>query len=116
VTSRHVDLRAYQLAAELADDLFAVVERLPSLVRWSIGMQLIRSAGAIGANIAEGFGRSSEADIRRFLVMARGSLLETEHWIGRAESAGYMDDGRYDEALAELGRVLNGLIASRRLH
>src|SRR4051794_19793025 len=115
MTSRHVDLRAYQLGAQLADDLFGEIESLPSLVRWSVGIQLIRSAGAIGANIAGGFGRSSQADIRRFLVMARGSLLETEHWIVRVEAAGHIERRRFDEMLAELGRVLNGLVASTRL-
>ena len=113
--SRHADLRAYQLAASLADQIAADVARFPSHERWSIGIQLVRSCGSIGANIAEGFGRGTASDIRRFLIMARGSLLETEHWCERATAHGLLESDAYSDALAELGKVLNGLIKSKRL-
>jgi four helix bundle protein len=115
VGSRHTDLRAYRLAATLADGLTARVAAFPALERWAIGVQLARSAGSVGANIAEAFGRGTSADIKRFLVIARGSLLETEHWIDRAAARDLLDASAYDEILSELGRTLNGLIRSERL-
>jgi four helix bundle protein len=50
-----------------------------------LGKQLIRSSDSIGANIAEGSGRGTPIDNRRFLRMARGSLYETRHWLRRAK-------------------------------
>ncbi|MBW1839565.1 MAG: four helix bundle protein [Deltaproteobacteria bacterium] len=46
--------------------------------------QLIKSADSIGANIAEGTGRGSFKDNRRFARIARGSLFELKHWLRRA--------------------------------
>jgi four helix bundle protein len=46
-----------------------------------IAAQLIRSAGSIAANIAEGYGRFSQAAYRNHLSIARGSVFECESWL-----------------------------------
>ena len=81
---RFQDLEVYQLAEELADAIWEIVLKWGILARDTVGKQLIRAADSIGANIAEGSGRGSHADTRRFLRIARGSLLETQHWLRRA--------------------------------
>lgn len=81
---RFQDLEVYQLAEELADAVWAIVLTWNALARDTVGKQLIRAADSIGANIAEGSGRGSSGDTRRFLRIARGSLLETQHWLRRA--------------------------------
>jgi len=45
---------------------------------------LVRAADSIGANIAEGVGRGTYKDNRRFVYMPRGSLNETIHWFRSA--------------------------------
>jgi four helix bundle protein len=45
---------------------------------------MINCADSIGANIAEGTGRGSYADNRRFARIARGSLFKLKHWLRRA--------------------------------
>jgi four helix bundle protein len=103
-------LRAYQLALELAVEVHARTRQWPSYERWSIGGQLVRAAGSIGANIAEAEGRWHAKDRMRFLVMARGSLFETRHWINLAARTGLVVEGSYGAQLDELGRTTNGLI------
>jgi four helix bundle protein len=78
------NLRVYVLAEELADKIWIVVRSWDPLARDTIGKQLVRAADSIGANIAEGSGRGSNQDYRRFLRIARGSLCETQHWLRRA--------------------------------
>lgn len=81
---RFQDLDVYRLAEDLADTIWNIVLAWDNLPRDTVGKQLIRAADSIGANIAEGSGRGSPADSRRFLRIARGSLLETQHWLRRA--------------------------------
>src|SRR5881394_1569049 len=78
------NLRVYQMSEQLADLVWDVVNCWPILARDTVGKQLIRSADSIGANIAEGTGRGSYQDNRRFVRIARGSLYETRHWLRRA--------------------------------
>lgn len=77
-------LRVYRLAETLADGGWSVVRTWDYLARDTVGKQMIRAADSIGANIAEGTGRGSLKDNRRFIRMARGSLYETQHWRRRA--------------------------------
>jgi four helix bundle protein len=85
----HRDLIAYQLALRLVVELQAAVARWPRFERWSTGMQLVRAAGSIGANIAEAEGRWHGRDRAKFLLNARGSLFETKHWLDVATAAGH---------------------------
>ena len=77
-------LQVYQLAERLADEIWNVVGGWDDFAKATVGRQIVRAADSIGANIAEGSGRGSFQDNRRFIRMARGSLNETQHWLRRA--------------------------------
>ena len=102
-------LTAYRLASELADDVHRPVGSFPALDQRTLGVQLIRAADSVGANIAESTGRWHVNDKRRLLLIARGSLLEAEHWLVRGEARGLIDPGTSDR-VQEIARALNGLI------
>ena len=78
------NLRVYQLAEKLADATWAIVAKWEPFAKFSVGKQLARAADSIGANIAEGTGRGTYQDNRRFVRTARGSFYETRHWLRRA--------------------------------
>jgi four helix bundle protein len=77
-------LRVYRLSEMLADESWRIATRWENLARDTVGKQLIRAADRIGANFAEGCGRWSYQDNRRFVRNARGSPYETKHWLRRA--------------------------------
>jgi four helix bundle protein len=77
-------LRVYQLAEQLADLTWDIVLEWNIFARDTVGKQLVKAADSIGANIAEGTGRGTYIDNRRFVKIARGSLNETKPWLRRA--------------------------------
>ena len=95
-------LAVYRLAVSLGDDVYRIASGLPQLERWSLGIQLVRGAG-----------RWHEPDKRRLLLIARGSLYETEHWLLRAEERGLVERGTSTRT-DEVARALTGLIKRPR--
>ena len=102
-------LVAYRKACDLAGHARSEVFRWGSFDRWTVGLQLVRAADSIGANIAEGTGRWHGADRRRLFFIARGSLYETEHWLLESQRRGLIE-WDYTADLDEAARTLNGLI------
>jgi four helix bundle protein len=109
----HKDLRAYQLARALARDVWSATVGWSSFDRWAVGIQLVRAADSIGANIAEARGRWHRPDQLRLLYIARGSLHELEHWVEVAQERRLLS-AEASAPIPEAGRTLNGLIHSRR--
>jgi len=78
---------------------------------------LRKAAVSVTSNIAEGQARYSRREFYRFLQVARGSLAETETQIMIAMSLDYLTHATVRSLLtktAELGRIVNGLIASMK--
>ncbi len=108
-------LQIYQLAEKLSDEIWNIVIGWKPFARNTIGSQVVRSTDSIGANIAEGSGRGSDADYKRFLKIARGSLYETRHWLRRAFKRGLLtvdEVSRLTPIIEELTPKLNAYIGS----
>jgi four helix bundle protein len=99
------ELTVYKLSVKLSDTLWKIVSTWESFSKNTLGYQLVRAADSIGANIAEGHGKESESDNRRYLRIARGSLNETRHFIQRASQRGLLAQSEIEE----LNYLLNNL-------
>jgi four helix bundle protein len=102
-------LSVYRRAAALADEVRTAVVLWPVFDRWTVGVQLVRAADSVGANIAEAYGRWSYADRARLLFIARGSVCELEHWFMRAQARSLKCPPRGLTRAREVGRMLNRL-------
>ncbi|MEA5527441.1 four helix bundle protein [Nodularia spumigena] len=112
---RFQELRVYQLSEKLADDIWKIVNNWQPLAQGTLSKQIIRSADSIGANIAEGVGRGSYQDNRRFVKIARGSLYETQHWLRRAYNRKLLTNEQIDAlklTINELAPQLNAYLKS----
>lgn len=106
-------LRVYRLSEDLADAIWTIVDSWPNFARDTVGKQVVRSADSIGANIAEGSGRSTFTDNKRFVYMARGSLNETIHWMRRAFKRRLLSEGQTGEIkclIDQLSPMLNAYV------
>jgi len=109
------NLHVYRLAERIADRVWNIALSWDWLARDTVGKQLIRAADSIGANIAEGTGRGTYLDNRRFVRVARGSLYETRHWLRRAYRRNLLSDGEVAELkplIDELAPQLNAYLRS----
>ena len=109
------ELRVYQLSEILADSIWKMVLRWDRMAKRTVGEQLIRSADSIGANLAEGSGRGTYRDHRKFILIARASLYETQHWLRRAYMRGLLTKGEIQslsETLNSLAPQLNAYLRS----
>jgi four helix bundle protein len=109
------DLAVYQRVAALSDQIRDVVGRWDALDVWTLGVQLVRAIDSVGANLAEGCGRRSDADRRRFVYVARGSAYEVEHWLMRAQARSLALPENALVRAREIGRMLNGMARARTL-
>jgi four helix bundle protein len=114
--SNFENLEIYRLSEKLADDVWDMVLNWRPLARDTVGKQPIRAADSIGANIAEGDGRGTYQENRRFTRIARGSLNETKHWLRRAFKRKFLKDQEVavlrpmlDELAPRLNAYLNAI-------
>lgn len=111
------DLIAWQKAMDLVTEIYEVSHKFPREEIFALTSQLRRAAVSIHSNIAEGQGRSSRKEFLYFLGNAKGSLSEVETQVLIARKLDYIDDEVSNSLLnlsAEVGRILNGLLASLR--
>lgn len=108
-------LHVYRLAERIADEVWVVVATWDRFAKATVGRQIVRAADSIGANIAEGAGRGSYQDNRRFVRTARGSLNETKHFLRLAWKRGLLADDQtalLKPLLDELSPRLNAYLKS----
>ena len=78
------NLEIYQTSEKFCDAIWDIVIKWEYLPKNTIGMQLVNAADGIGSNIAEGSGKGSYTEFRRYVKISRGCLSETKHWLRRA--------------------------------
>ncbi len=111
------ELDVYKLAEQLSDMIWHQYDTWPAKAQHTIGHQIIRSADSIAANIAEGYGRFTPADRKRFYHFSRGSFEETKAWLRKALRRKVIDPNRSDDFKAgidKLGPKLNAFIRSTK--
>jgi len=105
-------LQVYRLALEAVRIARAdAVSMGRDLLLRELGGQLLRAAGSIAANVAEGYSRGTTAERRKFLEYALGSARECVVWY---ESASHPECRERLERLTSIRRLLLTMIRTAR--
>ena len=108
-------LTVWQVSRELTKSVYEVTARYPKSELFGLSAQMRRAAISICSNIAEGCGRGSDPDCRRFLYAAMGSACELESETILSMDLALLNAPTHDrlvEAISEVKRMLTGLIKS----
>lgn len=112
------ELTFYQKSRQVVKAVDTLVKSLPKTMQaQEISKQLFRSATSVGANVAEGHGRHQGAEYIHYLIIARASANETEHWLHTAQDCGLGTQEIIDEILQlnnEVGRMITSTINTLR--
>src|SRR5690625_817566 len=91
------DFRKYKVwerVHELTLELYKL--KLPKEELYGLSSQIRRAGSSVPTNIAEGCGRDSDADFKRFLQMAFGSASEIEYLLILCRDLNYINKEQYD--------------------
>ena len=90
--------------------MYRFTESFPEREKFGLSHQMRRAAVSVPANIAEGFGKRSQADKARFFNIAEGSLEECRYYLILAQDLGYGETELLTAALEETSRLLIGYV------
>jgi four helix bundle protein len=111
-------MKVWQSSHRLVLAVYSATGIFPREETYGLTAQLRRCCASIPANIAEGCGRSGEAELGRFMVIAMGSASELEYHLLLAHDLGYLGTQDYQELsqrTGEVKRMLSTLITRVRL-
>lgn len=93
------DLRIWQLGMAICTEVYNATKSFPDDERFGLRMQIRRAAVSVPSNIAEGWGRNSNAHLRQFCLTARGSLYEVITQVEIAKGLGYLSEKAAEDLL-----------------
>jgi four helix bundle protein len=107
------DLRVWEKAHNLTLAIYRGTHDFPKEERFGLTSQIRRSSASIAANLAEGCGRRSDPEMKRFLQIARGSASELEYHLLLAKDLELLTVEEFTELEAnvfEIQRMLASLV------
>ena len=102
VKFRFQDLKIWQLAIEIANELFDIANDLEKKRLYRFADQLRGAGMSMSNNIAEGSGSSSRKEFKQFLNIARRSTFENANILILLQKRGLLTSESLDEHLKKL--------------
>jgi four helix bundle protein len=107
------ELNVYNLAMEMGEEIWNIVDKWTIFQKDTIGKQLVRAFDSVAANLSEGFGRYHYRETVHFGYYSRGSLYESKTWIQKGFKRNLITETDYNHFMKEIehiGKMLNKYI------
>lgn len=98
-------LKVWQKSHSLTLSVYTVTKIFPKEELFGITSQLRRSIVSIPTNLAEGCGRGSDKDFKRFVQIAMGSASESEYLFLLSKDLEYISNEKYNKLLIEIQEI-----------
>ncbi|MCX2582948.1 four helix bundle protein [Pedobacter sp. MR22-3] len=111
------DLKVWDKAHQLTLSIYKISASFPKEEVYSLTNQLRRASASIPANIAEGCGKNSQADLANFLNISLGSANETEYFLILSKDLDYLAEEQFtilSNSINEVKAMLISLILKVR--
>ena len=105
-------LAVWQRSHRFTLAVYNATKAFPSEERFGLTSQIRRAGSSIPANLAEGCGRDSDADFKRFVIIAHGSASEVEYFLLLASDLGLLKTTEHlplSDEIAQIKRMLGAL-------
>ena len=106
-------LKVWEKAHALTLAIYKATENFPKHEIYALTSQLQRAAVSIPANIAEGCGKDSDAELKRYFLISMGSASELEYLLILAHDLAYLPENAFQSMtndLVEIRKMLNAFI------
>lgn len=107
------ELKVWEKAHLLTLAVYHATATFPKSEMYGLTSQIRRASGSVPANIAEGCGRSGDAELARFFHIAFGSACELDYHLLLAHDLHFLNDADYQrlaDNLSEVKRMLTSFI------
>jgi len=107
------ELKVWEESHQLTLAIYKATAKFPKDELYGLTSQIRCSCVSIPANIAEGCGRSGDAELARFLQIALGSASELEYHLLLAQDLGLLTSPEYYQLasdVTEIRRMLTSFI------
>ena len=107
-------LKVWEKSHYISLEVYKLTKNYPKEELFNITSQLRRAITSVPTNLAEGCGRGSDKDFKRFVQIAMGSASESEYLLLLSKDLGYISNKEFDKLLngiQEIKKMLSSLIS-----
>ena len=108
--SSYKELEIYKRSYNLALRLHEITKKYPEEERYDLTSQIRRCSKSVPTNIAEGYGRRSKEEFKRFLKISLGSCNELQVHLDFSKDLKYIEKEMYEylsNENNEIGKMMN---------